>query len=327
SFFPYALVCGNTYLVKPSEKVPMTITRIFELFETLELPKGVLSLIHGGKDTVNAILNHPSVNAISFVGSNTIANYVYKLGTANGKRMQVHGGAKNYIVVLPDADIHTTVSAVANNAFCFAGQHCQAVSTVILVNEAFEHITPKLIEAAQAKKCGYGMDPSAEVGPVISNESRKRIKELIQQGIDEGAELLLDGRVVTVKGFEDGYFIKPTILSNIKQDSTLHTTEIIGPVLGLIQVETLEEAIKLINSRDCENSASLFTQNGVAARKFRYDILAKNVGINMGIAAPIPITTFGSRKDLFLVALHQQANQTIDFYTQTKLVKERWQTE
>jgi malonate-semialdehyde dehydrogenase (acetylating) / methylmalonate-semialdehyde dehydrogenase len=326
-FLPYALACGNTYIVKPSEKVPMTMTRIFELFEDLNLPKGVLNLVHGGKETVDAILDHPDIRAISFVGSSSVAKYVYQRGTANGKRVQAQGGAKNPIVVMPDADLETTVKIIADSAFGCAGQRCLAASLVVLVGEAKNKFTQKLVDAAKAKKCGYGMDPAADVGPVISIESRRRIKKLIEQGIEEGDSLLLDGRTVTVKGFEDGHFVSPTIFENIKIGGIIHTTEVFGPVLGLIQVETLDDAIGLINQSAYGNSACLFTNNGAVARKFRHDVMAGNIGINIGVAAPMAFFPFSGWKDSFFGDLHAQSNHAVEFYTQTKVVVERWHDE
>jgi len=326
-FFPYALACGNTYIVKPSEKVPMTMTRIFELFEELKLPAGVLNMVHGGKETVDAILDHPEIRAISFVGSSTIAKYVYQRGTANGKRVQAQGGAKNPIVVMPDADVETTVKIITDSAFGCAGQRCLAASLVIMVGDAGKIVTPKLLEVAQSKRCGYGMDPRAEVGPLITNESRKRIKSIIQQGINEGAEMLLDGRPVTVKGFEDGYFMSPTILGNIQPGGTIHSTEIFGPVLGLMQVETLDEAIGLANNSAYGNAACIFTRSGSAARKFRHEVMAGNIGVNIGVAAPMAFFPFSGWKESFYGDLHGQSRHAVEFYTQTKVVVERWADE
>jgi malonate-semialdehyde dehydrogenase (acetylating) / methylmalonate-semialdehyde dehydrogenase len=321
-FFPYALACGNTYIVKPSEKVPMTMTRVFELFESLKLPSGVLNMVHGGKETVNAIINNTKINAISFVGSSAVAKYVYQHGLLNGKKVQAQGGAKNPIVVMPDADVDTTVKAVTDSAFGFAGQHCLAASLVILVGEAANIFTPKLIEAAKSKKCGYGMDPRAEVGPLITNESRKRIRQLIQEGVDEGAELLLDGRPVTVKGFEDGFFMEPTVISNIKHSGIVHVNEILGPVLGLIKVETLNEAIGLTNSSTFGSTASIFTHNETAARRFRHNVTNANNGEFFGNLNSIPSSPFGNIKESYYGDLSGQPINAIDFFTQPKIVME-----
>lgn len=326
-FLPYALACGNPYIVKPSEKVPGTMTRIFELFEELKLPTGVLNMVHGGKETVDAILDHPDVKAVSFVGSSAVAKHVYQRGSANGKRVQAQGGAKNPIVVMPDADVETTVKIIIDSAFGCAGQRCLAASLVVLVGEAKEKFTQKLVEVAKSKKCGYGMDSAADIGPVISIESRRRVKKIIEEGLAEGSNLLLDGRAVTVKGFEDGHFINPTIFDQVKRGGVVHRTEIFGPVLGLMSVGTLDEAIELVNDSSYGNSACIFTHSGAAARKFRHEVMAGNIGINIGVAAPMAFFPFSGWKDSFFGDLHAQSRHAVEFYTQTKVVVERWHDE
>jgi malonate-semialdehyde dehydrogenase (acetylating)/methylmalonate-semialdehyde dehydrogenase len=325
-FMPYAIACGNTYIVKPSEKVPMTMNRIFELFETLQLPKGVLNMVHGGKATVDAILEHPFIPAISFVGSTAVAKYVYQTGTLNGKRVQAQGGAKNAVVVMPDADEETTVRIIADSAFGCAGQRCLAASVVVTVGEAKE-ITQKLITLAGTKKTGNGMAPDVDMGPVITKESKERIEKLIRTGIDEGAELLLDGRDVRVTGFDEGYFIGPTILGNVNAESQVYKTEIFGPVLSIVNVNTLEAAIELINNNRYGNSACIFTRSGAAARKFRHDTMAGNIGVNIGVAAPMAFFPFSGWKESFFGDLHGQSSHAVEFYTQTKVVIERWNDE
>ncbi len=326
-FLPYALACGNTYIVKPSEKVPMTMTRIFELFEDLDLPNGVLNLVHGEKKVVNAILDHPDINAISFVGSSDVAKYVYQRGSANGKRIQAQGGAKNPVIVMPDADIDSTVRIITDSAFGCAGQRCLAASLVILVGEAKNTFTQKLLDTAKTKKCGYGMDPNADIGPVINIQSRIKIKQLINQGLEEGSSLLLDGRMITIKGFENGHFIGPTIFGAIKERGVIHTTEIFGPVLGLMYVDSLDEAIDKVNQSSYGNAACIFTKSGAAARKFRHETLAGNIGVNIGVAAPMAFFPFSGWKNSFFGDLHAQSHHAIEFYTQTKVVIERWHNE
>ncbi len=325
-FMPYAIACGNTYIIKPSEKVPMTMTRIFELFESLNLPKGVLNMVHGGKAAVDAILEHPFIPAISFVGSTAVAKHVYQTGTLNGKRVQAQGGAKNAIVVMPDAEIDTTVRIIADSAFGCAGQRCLAASIVVTVGESKE-ITQKLIALAGSKKTGNGMASDVDMGPVITLDSKERIEKLIETGVEEGAELLLDGRNVKVTGFEDGYFIGPTILGNVDPESQVYKTEIFGPVLSIINVNTLEEAIALINKNRYGNSACIFTRSGAAARKFRHDTLAGNIGVNIGVAAPMAFFPFSGWKESFFGDLHGQTFHAVEFYTQTKVVIERWNEE
>jgi len=325
-FMPYAIACGNTYIIKPSEKVPMTMTRIFEIFESLNLPKGVLNMVHGGKAAVDAILEHPFIPAISFVGSTTVAKHVYQTGTLHGKRVQAQGGAKNAVVVMPDAEVDTTVRIISDSAFGCAGQRCLAASVVVTVGEAKE-ITQKLIALAGSKKTGNGMASDVDMGPVITIESKERIEKLIKTGIEEGAELLLDGRDVKVTGFEDGYFVGPTILGNVNPESQVYKTEIFGPVLSIINVNTLEEAISLINKNRYGNSACIFTRSGAAARKFRHDTLAGNIGVNIGVAAPMAFFPFSGWKESFFGDLHGQSSHAVEFYTQTKVVIERWNEE
>ena len=326
-FMPYALACGNTYIVKPSEKVPMTMTRIFELFEQLNLPKGVLNMVHGGKETVDAILDHPHISAISFVGSTPVAKYIYQRGSANGKRVQAQGGAKNPVIIMPDADQETTVKIIADSAFGCAGQRCLAASVVVMVGDASEIFTRKLVEAAKTKTTGYGMNKEIAMGPVITKESKERIETLIQKGINEGAQLLLDGRNTKIAGFEDGFYITPTILDKVKKGSEIHKTEIFGPVLSIMHVATLDEAIELVNEGRYGNSACIFTRSGSAARKFRHDALAGNIGVNIGIAAPMAYFPFSGWKESFFGDLHGQSRHAVEFYTQTKVVIERWHDE
>jgi len=326
-FMPYAIACGNAFIVKPSEKVPMTMTRIFELFESIQLPKGVLNMVHGGKESVDAILQHPLIPAISFVGSTPVAKYVYKTGTANGKRVQAQGGAKNAIVVMPDANDDTTVKIIADSAFGCAGQRCLAASVVVTVGKDAEKITKNLVMAARSKKTGYGMLADVEMGPVITKESREKIETLIQSGIDDGADLLLDGRGIKIEDYEKGYFVGPTILDNVNPESLIYKTEIFGPVLSIVHVDTLDEAIDLLNNNKYGNSACIFTHSGAAARKFRHETLAGNIGVNIGIAAPMAFFPFSGWKESFFGDLHAQSSHAVEFYTQTKVVIERWNEE
>lgn len=326
-FMPYAIACGNTYIVKPSEKVPMSMTRIFELIEEAGLPKGVLNMVHGAKDTVDALLDHPAVPAISFVGSTAIAKYVYQRGTANGKRIQAQGGAKNPVVIMPDADVDTTVRIIADSVFGCAGQRCLAASLVVLVGKAKELFKDKLVEAARNKKTGYGMESDTAMGPVITKESKERIETLIDKGVLEGSQLLLDGRNIPVSGYEDGYFVHPTVLDDVRQGSDTFATEIFGPVMGLMYVDTLDDAIELVNSGNYGNSACIFTHSGSAARRFRHDVMAGNIGVNIGVAAPMAFFPFSGWKDSFFGDLHAQSHHAVEFYTQTKVVIERWHDE
>ena len=326
-FMPYAIACGNTYIVKPSEKVPLSMTRIFELFEDLKLPKGVLNMVHGGKETVDAILEHPLIPAISFVGSTNVAKHIYQTGVLHGKRVQAQGGAKNPVVVMPDAFEDTTVRIITDSAFGCAGQRCLAASIVIIVGKDNESFTEKIVSAAKARKTGNGMTQGVEMGPVITKDSKVRIEKLIQNGLDYGARLLLDGRNIKISGYEDGNFIAPTIFDNVKSDSELYKTEIFGPVLSIMNVDSLEEAIELINKSRYGNSDCVFTRSGAAARRFRHDTVAGNIGVNIGIAAPMAFFPFSGWKESFFGDLHGQSLHAIEFYTQTKVVIERWHDE
>ncbi len=323
-FFPYAIACGNTTIIKPSEKVPLTMQKVFQLLEQTGLPKGVVNLVHGAKEIVDGILDHPQIRAISFVGSTPVAKYVYSRATANGKRAQCQGGAKNPIIILPDADLETTLKITADSAFGCAGQRCLAASLVVTVGEASQIFTEGLTEVAKTRVVGYGLDPGVEMGPVISPASKTRIEGLIQKGINAGATILIDGRHPQIPGYSQGNFIKPTILAQVDPASEIAQTEIFGPVLGLINVNTIEDAIALVNRGQWGNMACLFTTNGSLARKFRYEADAGNIGINIGVAAPMAFFPFSGWKDSFFGDLHGQGHHAIEFFTQTKVVVERW---
>jgi malonate-semialdehyde dehydrogenase (acetylating)/methylmalonate-semialdehyde dehydrogenase len=326
-FMPYAIACGNTYLVKPSEKVPLTMRRIAELIEQTGLPKGVFNLVHGARETTDAILDHPSIRAISFVGSTPVAKHVYARAAANGKRAQCQGGAKNPIIVLPDADIETTTRITADSAFGCAGQRCLAASLVVTVGEARKPFTEAMAEVAQSRVVGYGLDEKVQMGPVITPQSKARIESLIGKGIQEGATPLVDGRSAMIPGLERGNFIRPTILDNLNPRGEIVRTEIFGPVLGLVHVDTIDEAIALVNSGAYGNMACLFTSSGANARKFRYEAEVGNVGINVGVAAPMAFFPFSGARESFFGDLHGQARHAIEFFTQTKVVVERWPKE
>ena len=323
-FLPYAIACGNTYIVKPSEKVPITMQKVFRLLEQTGLPKGVVNLVNGAADTVNAIIDHPIIRAISFVGATPTAKHVYARATANGKRAQCQGGAKNPILVLPDADEGEVIHAVGESAFGCAGQRCLAASLVVTVGGAKGWFSKSIADAAASRPVGYGLEEGVEMGPVITRESKTRIEGLIQQGADEGAEVLVDGRHPLISGFESGNFVRPTVLQNLNPDGGIASTEIFGPVLGLIHADTVDDAIKLINSGKYGNMACLFTGSGSAARKFRYEAQIGNIGINVGVAAPMAFFPFSGWKESFFGDLHGQAGDAIDFFTQKKVVVERW---
>ncbi len=326
-FLPYALACGNTYIVKPSEKVPETMTRIFELFEELDLPAGVLNMVHGGKETVDAILDDKNIKAISFVGSSKIAKYVYSQGTANGKRVQAQGGAKNPLVVMPDADVKTTTKIIADSVYGCAGQRCLAASTVILVGEAKDKFKDDIVKAASDKNTCYGLDAESKMGAIITCESKNKIVDIINDAENKGAKVILDGRSKTVDGKEKGNYVFPTIIENVPEDADAAQVEIFGPVMNLKYIETLDEAIDFINKGQYGNAACLFTSNGSDARKFRHNVMAGNIGINIGVPAPMAFFPFSGWKDSFYGDLHGQAKHAVEFYTQTKVVIERWYDE
>jgi malonate-semialdehyde dehydrogenase (acetylating) / methylmalonate-semialdehyde dehydrogenase len=326
-FLPYALAAGNTAIVKPSEKVPLTMAKIFELLDQLGLPPGVVNLVNGSKETVDAILDHPAIRAISFVGSTAVAKYIYARGAANGKRIQAQGGAKNPVIILPDADMDTTTRITADAAFGCAGQRCLALSVAITVGEARHTYTEAIADAAVSRVVGYGLDEAVQMGPVITVPSKARIESLIQKGADERATVLVDGRSTSIPGYERGNFVRPTILTGLNPAGELARTEIFGPVLGLVHVDTIDQAIELVNSGRYGNMACLFTSSGAAARKFRNEADAGNIGINIGVAAPMAFFPFSGWKESFFGTLHGQGKHAVEFFTQTKVVVERWPKE
>lgn len=323
-FMPYALGCGNTYIVKPSERVPLTMQQVFQLIEQLGLPAGVVNLVNGGRETVDALLDHPAVRAISLVGSTPVARHVYARAAANGKRAQCQGGAKNPIIVLPDADMEMATRITADSAFGCAGQRCLAASLAITVGEARDLFAEAMAEAAANRIVGNGLDERVQMGPLITRQSQGRIEALIAQGMREGAEIVVDGRDARIPGCEEGFFVRPTVLRNVPPGGEIARTEIFGPVLGLMHVNTIEEAIALVNGGRYGNMACLFTSSGAAARQFRYEVEVGNVGINVGIAAPMAFFPFSGAKESFFGDLHGQSMDAVDFFTQKKVVVERW---
>jgi malonate-semialdehyde dehydrogenase (acetylating)/methylmalonate-semialdehyde dehydrogenase len=326
-YLPYALACGNTVIIKPSERTPLTMQKVIRLVEMAGLPPGVVNLVNGSAETVNALLDHPGIQAITFVGSTPTARHVYARASASGKRVQAQGGAKNPVVILPDADPVLTTHITADSAFGNAGQRCLAASLAILVGKALQVFTPLLAEAAQKRIVGNGLEAGVQMGPVITAQSKQRIESLIQKGLDEGAEMVCDGRNTHIAGYEKGNFIRPTILNDIQPGSSLAVTEVFGPVLGLVHVNQLEEAIELVNHGEHGNMACIFTNSGAAARKFRAEVQAGNIGINIGVAAPMAFFPFSGWKNSFFGTLHAQGKHAVEFFTQTKVVVERWHEE
>jgi len=323
-FLPYAVATGNCFLLKPSERVPITASKLFELLEAAGFPPGVAQLVNGGRETVNAILDHPDIRAVSFVGSTATAKYIYSRAAASGKRAQCQGGAKNPVVVMPDADMEMTARILADSAFGCAGQRCLAASVAIGVGDAHAELSGRMAEVARGRKVGFGLDRGVETGPVISAESKARIEGWIARGEQEGAKLLVDGRGRSVAGYEGGFFVFPTVLDHVPPQGEVARTEIFGPVLSLMPAATVEEAIRLVNERRYGNMACLFTSSGAAARQFRSEVHAGNIGINVGVAAPMAWFPFSGWGDSFFGDLHAQAHHGVEFYTQTKVVVERW---
>jgi malonate-semialdehyde dehydrogenase (acetylating)/methylmalonate-semialdehyde dehydrogenase len=323
-FLPYAVATGNCFLLKPSERVPITSWKLFHLIEAAGFPPGVIQLVNGGREAVDAILDHPAIRAVSFVGSTATARYIYSRAAANGKRAQCQGGAKNPVVVMPDADMEMTTRILADSAFGCAGQRCLAASVAITVGDARPNLTEQIVAAARSRKVGYGGAVGVEMGPVISAESKARIGGLIAKGEQAGAHVLVDGRNRSVEGFEEGFFVFPTILDQVRPDAEVARTEIFGPVLSLMHAGTIDEAIALVNGRTYGNMACIFTSDGANARRFRYEVNAGNVGVNVGVAAPMSSFPFSGWGESFFGDLHAQAKHGVEFYTQTKIVVERW---
>ena len=326
-FLPYAVATGNCFILKPSERVPMTSQKLFELIEQAGFPPGVIQLVNGSKETVDALLDHPQVKAVSFVGSTPVARYVYSRATANGKRAQCQGGAKNPVIIMPDADMDMTTRIMADSAFGCAGQRCLAASVAITVGEARHIFTESIADAAVQRRVGYGLDEGVQMGPVITDVSKARIEGIIAKGQQEGIEVLVDGRNKTVTNYENGYWVYPTVLNNVNPKSEIAHTEIFGPVLSLMHASSVEEAIAWVNDRAYGNMACIFTSDGATARRFRNEASAGNIGVNIGVAAPMAFFPFSGWNESFFGDLHAQSYHGVEFYTQTKVVIERWPRE
>jgi malonate-semialdehyde dehydrogenase (acetylating)/methylmalonate-semialdehyde dehydrogenase len=326
-FLPYAIATGNTFVLKPSERVPLTMKGAFELLEQTGLPKGVVNLVNGGKAAVDALIDHPKVRAISFVGSTPVAKYVYARAGQKGKRAQCQGGAKNHVIVLPDADMQMATQIITDSAFGCAGQRCLAVSVAVTVGEAQKTFRDSISEAASKLKVGNGLEDGVQMGPVITPQSKSRIESLIAAGETEGAKVVVDGRSPKISKGHGGNFVKPTILDNLPANSQLADTEIFGPVLSLVHANDMDEAIAFLERSAFGNQASLFTSSGSAARRFRYEAPAGNIGINIGVAAPMAYFPFSGWKDSFFGIMHGQGRDAIEFYTEKKVVIERWAKE
>ncbi len=324
--FPLALACGNTFVLKPSEKVPLTALLLAELLEKAGLPKGVLNLVHGGRECVDALLAHPKVRAVSFVGSSPVAKYIHETGTRNGKRVQANGGAKNYIVVMPDADIPRSVEALATSAFGCAGERCMSGSTAIAVGKAAATVVPQLVDAARSIKIGRTDTPMSQpdMGPLVTAAHRDRVRGLVESGEKEGATIACDGRGAKVADAPNGFFFGATIVDKVRETMTIAREEVFGPVLNVMRMDDLDQAIEAANRSAFGNGASIFTSSGAAAREFKHRVKAGMVGINVGVPATMAMFSFTGWDASFYGDLHIQGREAVQFYTQQKTVTTRW---
>ncbi|MCP1645270.1 malonate-semialdehyde dehydrogenase (acetylating)/methylmalonate-semialdehyde dehydrogenase [Pseudomonas citronellolis] len=321
--FPMAIATGNTFVLKPSEQDPMVTMRLVELAHEAGIPPGVLNVVHGGPDVVNAICDHPDIKAVSFVGSTRVGTHVYNRASLAGKRVQCMMGAKNHAVILPDANKDQSLNAIAGAAFGAAGQRCMALSVAILVGEANEWI-PDLVAKAKTLKVSGGTEAGTDVGPLVSCAALDRVSGLIERGIQEGAKLELDGRNPQVAGYQKGNFVAPCIFSGVSAQMSIYREEIFGPVLCVVSVKTLDEAIELINANPNGNGTAIFTRSGAAARHFKEEIDVGQVGVNVPIPVPVPLFSFTGSRGSKLGDLGPYGKQVVQFYTQTKTVTERW---
>jgi malonate-semialdehyde dehydrogenase (acetylating)/methylmalonate-semialdehyde dehydrogenase len=319
-FLPFAIGCGNAFVLKPSEQVPLTQQIAFEVLHELDLPAGVVNLVNGSREIVEGILDHPGIDAVSFVGSAPVAKIVYERAAKAGKRVQALGGAKNHMVVMPDAVIDKTVDGLIGSAFGAAGQRCMAGSVVVTVGEAHEKLMGPLREATQGLRVGDGLEDGIDVGPVVSETARSRIREWIDRGEAEGARVVVDGR-----GDATGAcFVGPTILDGVRPEMDVAQEEIFGPVLSVIDVETLDEAIAIVNGSRFGNGTSIFTESGASVRRYRHEVQAGMIGVNIGVAAPVAFFPFSGWKDSFLGDLHAHGTDAVEFFTRKKTVTSRW---
>jgi malonate-semialdehyde dehydrogenase (acetylating)/methylmalonate-semialdehyde dehydrogenase len=323
-FLPTAIVCGNTFITKPSPQTPISMELLYELLDELDLPPGVVNLIQGGTRSAQAIMEHPGVTGVSFVGSTPVAKIVYETCTRHGKRVQAQGGAKNYIAVLPDANMEASVKNILGAAYGCAGQRCLAAAVAVGVGDAYDKLKDELAKQTAKLRVGYGLDEKTQMGTVVSAASKERIERMITEGVEQGAEVVLDGRNIQVEGYPDGSFVGPTILADVTPDNIVAKDEIFGPVLALMKANSFEEAVDIINKSRYGNAASIFTSSGKYARDFKYRVKAGNIGVNIGVAAPSASFPFGGQKDSFFGDLHGQGMDSIEFYTERKIVIERW---
>ena len=323
-FLPYALVAGNTFVLKPSEQVPMTQTRIFEIIDEVGFPEGVVNMVHGSRDVVNALLDHPDIEGISFVGSTPTAKYIYKRCGETGKRVQALGGAKNIVAVMPDANLKAALPSLITSFFGCSGQRCLSGSILVPVGDVADRLREEFIAAARAMQIGDGLDEQTGMGPVVSAAHRERVLGYIEKGIQEGAELVLDGRGYTNPDHPEGFFIGPTVFDRVTPDMTIAREEIFGPVVSMVRAADLDAVVDLINTRGYANAACLYTGSGAAAREFKYRVKPSMIGINIGIAAPMSFFPFGGAGESMFGDIKGHGQEIFQFFTDTKVVIERW---
>ncbi len=323
-FLPYAIATGNTFVLKPSEQVPLSQERIFQLIEKIGLPPGVVNLVNGGRDVVNAFCAHKQIQGVSFVGSSAVAKHVYRSSADTGKRVQALGGAKNFITIMPDAEMDKAIANAAESAYGCAGQRCLAAAVVVAVGSAYERVREGILAAAKAVVLGDGKKPGVTMGPVISAAHRDKVNAYIDRGVAEGAKLLLDGRGAKVEGYPGGFWVGPTVFDDVRPGMTIATEEIFGPVICLMRAKDLDEAIAIANKSEYGNASSIYTTSGKAAREFQLRIQAGMVGVNIGVAAPMAMFPFGGQKGSFFGDTKAHGATGIDFYTERKIVITRW---
>ncbi len=323
--YPIALACGNTFVLKPSEKVPLTAIRIVELLQKAGLPKGVLNIVHGGRECVDLLLTHPKVKAVSFVGSTPIARYIFEVATKHGKRVQSNGGAKNYVFIMPDADVENSTRGLIEAAYGCAGERCMAGSTAVIIGDAGKTVLPSILDAARAIKVGpTDREVQPGMGPVITRQHRDRVLQLIEAGTKEGAKIPVDGRSVKVADAPNGFYVGATVLDDVQNSMTVAREEIFGPVLNVMHFADLDAALELANRSPYGNGASIFTRSGKAAREFKHRVKAGMVGVNIGVPASMAWFPFNGWGESFFGDLHMQGKEGVQFFTQQKVTMSRW---
>ena len=321
---PIAIACGNAFILKPSERDPSASLRVAELYAEAGLPDGIFNVVHGDKVAVDAILDHPGIASVSFVGSTPIARYIYERGTSSGKRVQALGGAKNHAIVMPDADMDSAADALVSAAYGSTGQRCMAISTAVAVGRAGDALIDKVLERAGRLRTGPGLDPSSDMGPLVTGAARDKVSGLIETGVNEGAKLVLDGRGVRVEDHDDGFYVGPTLFDEVRPHMEIYKQEIFGPVLIVLRTDTIDDAIDMVTRNPYGNGTAIFTSNGAAARKFQNEIQVGMVGINVPIPVPLAFYSFGGWKDSLFGDLHVHGPEGVAFYTRGKVVTTRW---